>query len=207
MRRPQFSLAALGIGVAFTSIACAALVYASETWSSTLFTAVIAFLTWAILVALYRVGATRAFWVGCAVFGWTYLLVIFWPSSERIQFGTWYKMELGTELATSQLARWAYEHILPKIRTPPAAGVPAVPMPGGGQRGGGGNFFFPQFGGQQGGGGVVVPAKPPKITYPDEPTFVRVSHAVWTWLFTLIGGALGRYLYATKPTGSEQQQP
>jgi hypothetical protein len=164
-----------------------------------LFTAAILFLTFAILIAIYRAGSTRAFWVGCAIFGWMYLLVLFWPSSERIQFGSWYKMELGTELATSQLARWAYEHILPKVRTPPPTGYSPTPMPG---SGGGGNFF-PQFGGGMpgGGGGFGPVAKPPpKDTYPDEATFVRVAHAVWTWFFLLVGGVLGRYLYATRPS-------
>jgi hypothetical protein len=178
MRRPQFSLATLGGMVACSSIACAALVYASETWSTVLFTSAILFLTVAILLIIYRAGSARAFWVGCAVFGWTYLLLHFWLGRS-----------LDADLATSQLAKWAYWHILPEVRTPPAPqDVPRLPG------GGGGGNFFPQFGG----GGTSK--LPPPADYPEEATFVRVAHAVWTWFFLLVGGVLGRYLYATRPS-------
>jgi hypothetical protein len=75
-----------------------------------LFTLVIAWLTFAVVAAIYRQGPTRAFFVGSAICGWVYMLLVFWPASDRQQFAAWYKMELGSELATSHLA---YEHVLP----------------------------------------------------------------------------------------------
>lgn len=49
-------------------------------------------------------------------------------ASDRQQFAAWYKMELGSELTTSHLAHWAYERVLPRIRTPPSE--PAQPLYG-----------------------------------------------------------------------------
>ncbi len=79
MRWPQFSLMTLAGVVAFVAIACAALVYASALWSSILFTSVIVWLILAMLAAIYRQGSARAFLVGSAICGWTYLLLVFWP--------------------------------------------------------------------------------------------------------------------------------
>jgi hypothetical protein len=200
MRWPQFSLLTLGGLVAFAAVASAALVYASELWSSTLYTAAFAWLTFAVLAAIYRDGAKRAFWVGSAVCGWIYLILLCWPESARLHNETMDTMEVGSELATTRLARWTYIHVLPKIRERPSR--PSSGGGGFGGGGGGGNFFFPQFGGGGAGlsGAPAAPtAAPATRPYPFEATFIRVFHALSTWLLALVGGAIGRWLYITRP--------
>src|SRR5687767_11146988 len=81
MRWPQFSLKGLAGIVAFAAVACCSLIYATQAWSSMIFTAAVMLLIFAVVAGVYRQGAARAFWAGCAISGWIYLLLIFGPFS------------------------------------------------------------------------------------------------------------------------------
>lgn len=190
MRGPQFSLLTLAGIVACFAIGSCALVYASTAWSSTLTTAAVLFLIVATLAAVYRQGRTRAFWLGCAVGGWLYLLLTGWLFTGYRNVDTMGQANLDSELATSHLARWVYQRVLPSVRKPPQ---PQPFMGPGGQGFGGSGVGGNGFGA---GGFPVVPMS----DYPDEVTFIRVNHAIWLWIFALAGGAAGRWLYATRPT-------
>jgi hypothetical protein len=75
----QFSLLTLFGLVTIVALGCAALRSPSELWASSLFTFTIVVLLAAILRAILRRGPARAFWIGFALFGWGYLLLIFGP--------------------------------------------------------------------------------------------------------------------------------
>ena len=45
---------------------------------------------------------------------------------------------------------------------------------------------------------VVTTASVTARSYPDETSFIRVSHALWTWLFALAGGLAGRWLFTRR---------
>jgi hypothetical protein len=199
MRLPQFSLKALAGAVAFAAVACCSLIYASSTWSATIYTSAIVLLIFALLATLYRQGAARAFWAGCAISGWVYLLLVFGPFSGTRHLDERGRLNRNSELATAHLARWAYETVLPKLRQQPPNVVGGF-FPGGMSGGGGageGGMFAGGMPGMAGGFGGGVPVAT-TTNYPDETSFIRVSHALWTWLFALAGGIMASWLYAKR---------
>ena len=215
---PQFSLKALTGTVAFAAVACCSLIYASSTWSATIYTAAIVFLAFATLAAVYSHERTRAYWFGCAFCGWLYLLLVFGPLSGTQQVNTMGQLNVESELATTHLARWLYGTVLPKLREPPQpirimgvgvgsdAGLTGLVVPGG--------LAETPVAGDMGDGTVtwdpysspVVAAPPGAVIrrYPDEMSFIRVSHALWTWLFALAGGIVGTWLYARQKAACSQ---
>jgi hypothetical protein len=68
----RFSLVGLLAAVTFAAVACGALVNPNEWWTIGVTSATVTLLAYAVLAALYRAGARRAFWVGAAVIGWGY---------------------------------------------------------------------------------------------------------------------------------------
>jgi hypothetical protein len=201
----QFSLKTLAGTIAFIAIACCSLVYASSAWSSALFTAGTGLLIFAVLAAIYRPNAARAFWIGCAVSGWAYLLLTCGPFSTIRPLDERGRFNRHSELATAHLARWTYRTVLPKIRQPPAAGsMSAGGFFSGGMMGGSSQMPMGGMGAGEAGsmagdngmsdftgsyGGSVSTS-----SYPDETSFIRVSHALSLWLFALAGGIAGRWL-------------
>ena len=82
MRRFRFHLGTLVILVLILGIAFAALRESNETWESGLFTLTLAVLLTSVLLAIYPTESRRAFWMGFALFGWTYLALSLVPSIE-----------------------------------------------------------------------------------------------------------------------------
>jgi hypothetical protein len=189
--RWQFSLVTLAVIVAGCAIASCALAYATTAWSSTLTTGAVVLLIFATLAVIFREGQTRAFWLGCAVSGWIYLLLTGLMFNGYRQVDIMGRPNLDSALATSHLASWAWRHLLPKVRAVPETG------------GGGGGFIAGEGGGSQGFGGAgSFPVYGATTNYPDEVTFIGVSHAIWLWIFTLAGGIAAKWLYATRPLKS-----
>jgi hypothetical protein len=73
MRRFRFSISSLLILVLFVGVGFGALREANDLWDSELFTLTLGVLLVSILLAVHRKEAKRAFWIGFAVFGWSYL--------------------------------------------------------------------------------------------------------------------------------------
>src|SRR5258708_36614221 len=73
MRRLRFSIASLLILVLFVAVAIAALREATHMWDSGVFSLALGVLLVSALLALHRTERGRAFWLGFALFGWTYL--------------------------------------------------------------------------------------------------------------------------------------
>jgi hypothetical protein len=202
MRLPQFSLRTLAGGVAFAAVACCSLVYATIAWSAAIYTAAIVFLAFATLASVYSSERIRAYWLGCAFCGWLYLLLVFGPLSATRQMVSPGQLNVDSELATTHLARWFYATVLPKLRDPPQrVQIPALnlTLSGDGSTVADVDALYTtvadaglvMLGGLK---AATSPAAGP--SYPDETSFVRVSHALCTWLFALGGGIMGRWLYA-----------
>ena len=82
MRRIRFNIASLLVAVLVLGVCIAALRESNESWDSGVFTLTLTFLLISILLAIHRSDARRAFWIGFALFGWTYLGLSLVPSIE-----------------------------------------------------------------------------------------------------------------------------
>jgi hypothetical protein len=82
MKRIRFNIASLLVVVLVLGVGFAALREASDLWESGVFTLTLAALLISILLAAHRTESKRAFWIGFALFGWTYLGLSLVPSIE-----------------------------------------------------------------------------------------------------------------------------
>jgi hypothetical protein len=82
MSRIRFSIASLLVVVLVLGVGFAALRESNEIWDCGLFTVTLCVLLVSILLAVHRREATRAFWIGFALFGTTYLVLSLIPSIE-----------------------------------------------------------------------------------------------------------------------------
>jgi hypothetical protein len=107
MRFARFSLAGLVWVVVFCALGLGCLMFASSSWASTVLSVALGALTLAPLGIIYRRGERRAFWLGFALCGWTYI---------AFTFGPWFIINLRPELVTSKLLEWAYAWLVPAAR-------------------------------------------------------------------------------------------
>ena len=82
MRHIRFSITSMLVIVLFVAVGFAALRESSDLWESGVFTRTLAALLISILLAVHRTDSRRAFWLGFALFGWTYLGLSLVPSTE-----------------------------------------------------------------------------------------------------------------------------
>ena len=75
MKRPRFTIRSLLASVVFLAVGLAALRGASAAWDSSVLGLTLVVLLASVLLAVHRTGAARAYWLGFALFGWTYLVL------------------------------------------------------------------------------------------------------------------------------------
>ncbi len=116
----RFSLSFLLLFVLVVALGCAALSYANEYWASAVLTVTLAALVLSVLAAVYRRGASRAFWAGFAIFGGCYLFLMYgpWFAELRMLLATTKlvayaqsKLQAEAPVGTFDLERWYFEHI------------------------------------------------------------------------------------------------
>jgi hypothetical protein len=200
MRRFRFSIAHLLLLVLFSGVGFAALRSPSQLWASGWFSAALATLTIAVLVAVYRRGRRRAFWVGFASCGWAYLVLALGPGLES---------QTSAYLVTTAVLDMLFPQFEPP---PPPAPAPAsggmmMGMMGGSMMGYG---AMPGAGGPGPMGGMPMPppmAPSPVVTWTvpvgSPESFQRIGHSQFSLLFALLGGFLTRRLHATREEPAE----
>ncbi len=82
MRRFRFHLGTLVILVLLLGVGFAALRESTDLWGSSIFSIAAGMLLISILLAIHRLGSSKAFWLGFALFGWIYLALTLVPSIE-----------------------------------------------------------------------------------------------------------------------------
>src|SRR5271166_2303298 len=82
MRRIRFNIASLLGVILVLGVGFAALREANDTWESGVFTLTLAALLISILFAIHHTESRRAFWIGFALFGCTFLGLSLVPSIE-----------------------------------------------------------------------------------------------------------------------------
>lgn len=103
----RYSLTVLFIIVLVAAVSCAGVLYFPALWATSAFLGSILVLLASLLAVLYRRGIDRVFWVGFAVFGWSYLLLV---------FGPWLTVYIGPYLGTSTLLAGLYTWIAPRVQ-------------------------------------------------------------------------------------------
>ncbi len=82
MRDPRFNIASMLGVISFVAVGFAALREATDLWNSGLFSLTLGVLLSAVLLAVHRTEARRAFWIGFVLFGWGYLSLSLISSTE-----------------------------------------------------------------------------------------------------------------------------
>jgi hypothetical protein len=190
---PRFSIRQLFAATALVAVGCLALVKPSALLAATMMGVVALALLAAVVFTIYRSGDKRAFWLGFAVFGWSYLLLCYGPifTENNSPFG-W------TRLVTARLATALYDRIhgstvaqptrfittyttavdpfgAPPPLPPPTPGVPP-PAPSG--------AMTVQV-------APYAPSWPVTLqmaTGPDRADFLNAAHSLWALLIALCGG-------------------
>jgi hypothetical protein len=105
MGRLRFTLAQLMGIVIYLGFGFAALRNADAMWASAAYTLAIILIAASLVGALALSGRARTPWLGFAVFGWTYLLIVHLPAWETggLGFGPIWKPPLLIEWATARL--------------------------------------------------------------------------------------------------------
>jgi hypothetical protein len=191
---PRISLATLIGIVAVLALALAGMLSASRLWLMLASTVVLALLLTSILAAWLFSGIDRAFWVGFALFGWTYLILVNWG---------WIGGQIGSELTIgfSEAAEW----VLPEVKAPPLQfGVPAPASP-----------LSATSPAQI---GTTVPA-PPAFVNPANymelarqrqiriGNFVQIGRILGALIFAVLGGWIGRALAERAESSKRAARP
>ncbi|REJ69553.1 MAG: hypothetical protein DWQ31_04130 [Planctomycetota bacterium] len=100
MARLQYSMPAFFVVTGVLGAGCCALLRPSAAWVVAAVIAIIAFLLLGTFLAIKNHKAGRAFWSGVALFGWTYLVLVFGPVPQ-----------LSSYLPTSVLLRYLYGYV------------------------------------------------------------------------------------------------
>lgn len=177
MYRPRFSLRSLLGLFLFVAIGCASLLRATPLIAAMVCGATLLLPLAAIPLCIYRTGGQRAFWLGFALFGLAYYVIVCGP---WLSPGTDLQaIRLRDQLPTTTLLQWIHFRL------------PTKPAPSGGRMFGGGGGMF-QFGG--GMGGPISPLRVPIAEWND---FATVGHALWSIVIALTGGAFTRWCQRT----------
>lgn len=73
MRLIRFNIASLLLVIVFVAVGFAALKESSDLWESWVFSLTLGCLLISILLAVHHSESRRAFWIGFALFAWSYL--------------------------------------------------------------------------------------------------------------------------------------
>jgi len=112
----RFSIRQLLIGTALLAVAFVALLNASAWWASAMASSALLTFSASIVLAIYRDGQRRAFWIGFSVLGWVYLALLAASSA----LANYVDYPLGRNLLIS-------EQIMGPIYNLAAHGYPFIP--------------------------------------------------------------------------------
>jgi hypothetical protein len=190
MKRIRFNIASLLVVVLLVAVCFAGLREASESWDSGLFSLTLVVLMFPILLGVHRTEKRRAYWLGFALFGWTYLGLSLVPSIEPRLITTKALAYLDSKVpdrSTVHLRRvWDTWSNNPtqnnqSILSTSIAFSPQENGAVGGNWSAAGDWMFPRSFSGAGGSSTV--------------NFIRIGHSFLTLIVATLGGLLSRYVY------------
>jgi hypothetical protein len=187
---PRFSIRQLLLATALIAAGCFALLNATPLIAAAAMSGAALTLSAAVLLAIYRDGERRAFWVGFALLGWTYLFLCFGGFLSVTSLD--WRGNITGQLAVALYDRAYASDVVQPPQTgfmPYTSYTPTVTYPPGG--------YAPMT------GGPVYPSTAPVIVVqvssaPDREQFLYVAHALWTLLIAACGGWFAQWLCATR---------
>jgi hypothetical protein len=108
MRKIRFHIASIVILILLVAVCLAALRESNQIWDSSVFSITLGTLFMSILLTIYRLGPKRAFWLGFALAGWTYLGFTLVPSIESRLITNKALVYLDSKVPRSLMARLGY---------------------------------------------------------------------------------------------------
>lgn len=185
MKHIRFTIAGLLGVILVLGIGFAGLRESSDPCESGLFTLTIGVLLISILAAIHRLGSKRAFWIGFALFGWTYLGLALVPSIESRLITTKGLASLASRVAGDSVVQgifgWNSSSNKPpenNIAFDVANSSQPAPVYVKGTI-----EDITVLAGVVGSGGTTE-------------NFVRIGHSLLTLIAALLGGLLSRHLHA-----------
>jgi hypothetical protein len=108
MRKIRFHIASVVILILLVAVCLAALRESNQIWDSSVFSITLGTLFMSILLTIYRLGPKRAFWLGFALAGWTYLGLTLVPSIESRLITSKALVYFDSKVPRSLMARLGY---------------------------------------------------------------------------------------------------
>ena len=199
MRRPRFSIASVLAVISILGVALAAFRDPSYLWANVTFSVAFAALVLAIINAIYGSGASRAYWLGFILCGWTYFAICSVPGLRE---------SICPRLVTEVIFDLIYPHVSPQ---------PPPPQPGPGIVGGPAQMTILVQGQVGGMGGIALPAPPAPesrwaawsapdrtngigyaigtVSLVSSEAFRQIGHSLVTLLAAVLGGVYARRRY------------
>jgi hypothetical protein len=207
MRRFRFHLGTLVMLVLFFGVGLAALRESNDIWNSGMFTLTLGILLISILLAVHRAEKRRAFWIGFALFGWTYLGLSLIPSIESRLITTKCLAFLDTMVTRPVPFLSGYfeygENSMDLVVVDKSQTNSLVRTKRNGDwiadvtATAGSNLtrFTNILGGRS------------LTGFGTTENFIRIGHSLFAIVTALLGGGLSRYLHTKKPHGSSAPAP
>lgn len=189
----QFSIRSLLVAVGAAALGIAALVNTNAWWEAATWGAAVFTLAIAVLLAVYRRGEQRAFWLGFAILGGLYLAILVhsWTPYSNPQVAR-IDPTAHSSLITTRLAHLAYYRITPHSQSQAWIPYPQTQPQSGTLPPGTGMGPMPT--GQL--AGFATMANP---NYVSIDQFANIAHALWLLLIAAIGGKAAQVAYRTRP--------
>ena len=161
--------------VVLVALAVPALVYPSLWWAAAWLSGCLLMLGVSLLGIVNRDADRRAFWIGFALFGWAYVILLYGPVLDR---------HVGHRLATTKVLAYLQLRLheateQPKFFDPSPSQMALQPTPW--------NSFA-----------ISTETNPFPIPVPQWDFFQQVGHSLFALLLASFGGLVSRWLYSTR---------
>ena len=201
MKRIRFNIASLLVVVFLVAVSVAGLREATELWDSGLFSLTLVVLLVSILLGLNRTEKRRAFWIGFALFGWTYFGFSLVPSIESRLITTKWLAYLDSKVSDRSIVHlrrvwdtWS-DDPTQNNRSIPSTSI-AVSLQG--KSATSGNWFV--AGDWTSTRGVTGAAGGSTMN------FIRIGHSLLILIAEIVGKLLSRHVHTSEESTSEHRE-